>query len=109
MKKTTPFLVMIVLSAAICAFAFAGCTASQTTAAKTNTMTLDEALQKSAETRQKISDIKEAYNTAKEADKATNASSSTLDAAKAAAQEKIDSVKQQIEDEKKAWKETLSN
>ena len=110
MKKTVPFAFILTISLLVCVFAFAGCASSQTeTTSAAKNITLEEALQKSAETRQKINDAKAAYTAAKEADEAANASSSALDSAKNAVKEKIDNVKQQIEAEKNAWKETLSN
>lgn len=100
--KNTAFIAL----AALAVFA-AGCATSGSTATSTaNTpMTLEEALQKSAETRQKLIDAKKQYEVAKTAAEAGESVSAAL--AKQAIQNKVDDAKKQIEDEKNAWKEVL--
>lgn len=91
----------------------AGCaTGSNTAASAANTpLTLEEALQKSAETRQKLLDAKAAYENAKAAAQASqeNNTSISSELAKQAVQNKVNNVKQQLDAEKQAWKEVLSN
>ncbi|MBR3632444.1 MAG: hypothetical protein IKN49_05255 [Elusimicrobiaceae bacterium] len=107
MKKTVFFTLLA-------AMAFAGCasTADTATSSANTPLTLEEALQKSAETRQKLIEAKQAYQNAKAAASATNTDSSSVsaaDLAKQAVQEKVNTVKTQLNDEKQAWKEALSN
>ncbi len=91
----------------------AGCatTGAENTTTANTPLTLEEALQKSAETRQKILDAKEKYqnikNAAATADTATNGIAGEL--AKQAVQYKIDSAKKSIEAEKEAWKEIFAD
>lgn len=89
----------------------AGCASTDTTAASTanQPLTLEQALQKSAETRQKLQDAKSSYESAKTAAQAskTNNTSLTTELAKQAVQNKVNNAKQQLKDEKQAWKEIL--
>ena len=89
-----------------------GCaTSGSTSASAANTpMTLDEALQKSAETRQKLLDAKQAYQDAKAAAEASqnNNTSFSTELAKQAVQSKIDESKQKLQNEADAWKEVLN-
>lgn len=98
------------LSFACVLFALAGCASGGTSAAPSaaNTpMTLDEALQKSAETRQKLLDAKKQYEAAKAASESGQSVSSAV--AKQTAQNKIDAAKQKLADEKQAWKDALAD
>ena len=112
MKNTTLTIAAIALIGA-----FAGCTGAQPqqdNTAATNAinalqnMSVEDMLQKSAEYRQQIENAKSAYATAQQVDDATNISGAVTDGVKNAVKEKVDTVKKQLKDEKKAWKETLS-
>ena len=83
-------------------FLAAGCasTSTSSTAASGNTITLEEALQKSAETRQKLIDAKQSYQNAKTAAEVASGQKTAADAAKEQFQQKADAAKQQIENEK---------
>ena len=104
MKKT----LLTVLTAAVLA---TGCvttgTADGSATTTTQTITLEQALQKSAETRQKLLEAKEAYQNAKTAAAVAAGTKTAADVAKEAIEEKIDSAKQQLADEKAAWEELL--
>lgn len=106
MKKTA------ILSVLCCSVLLGACAGAGTASAPTSAntpMTLDEALQKSAETRQKLLDAKKAYEEAKTASENAqkNNTSVTSELAKQAVQNKVDQTKQKIEAEKQAWKEVL--
>lgn len=107
MKK----LLTLTILGALC-LGVVGCASSGSTAtsAANTPMTLDEALQKSAETRQKLMDAKEAYENAKAAAEASqeNNSSFSTEMAKQAVQSKIDESKQKLQNEANAWKEVLN-
>ena len=108
------FMKKILCLTALCAVAFTGCatTGANTEASTANkTLTLEEALQKSAETRQKLLEAKEAYENAKAAAIASqeNNTDFTTELAKQAIQNKIENVKDQIEAEKDAWKEIFAD
>ncbi len=106
MKKTLSLTVLSVLVLAGCAS-----TGTQTSSVANTPITLEEALQKSAETRQKLMDAKQAYQNAKAAATASkqNGTDISTELAKQAVQQKIDNVKTQIDNEKQAWKEVLKN
>ena len=102
MKKALFFTLSVAIFAVGCA--------STNTTESTNTaqtLTLEQALQKSAETRQKLLDAKKSYENAKNAAALAAGTKTASDVAKEALQEKVDSAKQQIEAEKEAWKELL--
>lgn len=107
MKKLLTLSVLSVLCLA------AGCATTGTySASSANTpMTLDEALQKSAETRQKLQEAKQAYQDAKAAAEASqeNDSSFSTELAKQKVQSQIEESKAKLEAEKEAWKDVLSN
>ncbi len=88
-----------------------GCATNNTTASSANTpLTLEEALQKSAETRQKLQEAQTAYQNAKAAAAASkqNGTSISTELAKQAVQTKIDNTKSQVNTEVQAWKDVLS-
>lgn len=98
----------------LCALALcAGCASTGTTSpsAANTPMTLDEALQKSAETRQKLLDAKEAYENAKAASEASqeNNTSFSTELVKQQVKSKIDDSKEKIQAEKEAWQEVFGN
>lgn len=105
MRKILPMFVILAASALICAFALVGCAGNQ--AQSTNTVTIDEALEKSAAARQKIKDAKRTYQTAKAVDNATGASDKAAASAKKAVTDKIDATKKQVKNETDAWKDIL--
>ena len=106
MNKTLSLAVLAVLC-------FAGCASTgTTTASSANTpITLDQALQKAAETRQQLQEAKEAYQNAKAAATASkqNGTSITTELAKQAVQSQIDSTAAQVNNEIQAWKDVLKN
>ncbi|MDD6153441.1 MAG: hypothetical protein Q4P84_04530 [Elusimicrobiales bacterium] len=102
MKKLLPLGVLAAILAAGCAS-----TGSTTATTANKTMTLEEALQKSAETRQKLMDAKQSYQNAKTAAEVASGQKSAVDVAKEQLQQKADATKKQIADEKAAWAELL--
>ena len=94
-----------VLAALGVACASTGSTSTATTA--NQPMTLDEALQKSAETRQKLQDAKQAYQSAREASAAAEASNSITDQVKEQIKQKAATTKNQVDSEVKAWQDVL--
>ncbi len=103
-------LLTLTLLGALCLGVGCASGGSTATSAANTPMTLDEALQKSAETRQKLMDAKEAYENAKAAAEASqeNNTSFSTEMAKQAVQSKIDESKQKLQDEANAWKEVLN-
>ncbi len=106
MKKVILFSVLAALGA--------GCATNTATTATTanQPLTLEEALQKSAETRQKLQEAQQAYQNAKNASAAANANNSNntvVDSVKTQIQEKINTSKTQVDNEVQAWKEVLKN
>ena len=104
MRKT----VFTLLAAAVLT---AGCATTGTTtdgtATTQQTITLEQALQKSAETRQKLLEAKQAYQNAQNAAAVAAGTKSAADVAKEVIENKIESAKQQLADEKAAWAELL--
>ena len=102
MKKT-------ILLAFVAAVLAAGCasTGASTSTTTVKPMTLDEALQKSAETRQKLLEAKQSYQNAKTAAEVASGSKTAADVAKEKLQQKADETKKQIQAEKDAWAELL--
>lgn len=100
---------MILLAVVAGAAVLTGCasTSNNTTVSNPQILTLDEALQKSAETRQKLLDAKQSYQDAKTAAEVASGNKSAVDAAKEKLQQKADNAKQQIQSEKDAWAELL--
>lgn len=86
-----------------------GCASTETTTASTanQTITLEQALQKSAETREKLLEAKQAYQNAKLAAEVASGKKTVSQAAEQQVQNQLDVAKQQIENEKNAWKELL--
>ena len=106
MKKIALFAVLATLAA--------GCASTNgtTTTASNQPLTLEEALQKSAETRQKLQEAQQAYQNAKNAAATANANNSgdtVVDTVKTQIQEKINTSKTQVDNEVQAWKEVLKN
>ena len=105
MKKTMFTLLAASVLAAGCATT--GNTEGATTTSKT--ITLEQALQKSAETRQKLLEAKQAYQNAQNAAAVAAGTKTAADLAKETIENKIESAKQQLADEKAAWQELLGN
>lgn len=105
MKKTVTLSVLCALCLA------SGCaTTGASSASSANTpMTLDEALQKSAETRQKILDAKQAYEDAKAASEASkeNDTNFSTELAKQKVKSQLEETKAKLEAEKEAWKDVF--
>ncbi len=96
------FIAGVFAAAALCV----ACAHNTTQATTANqTITLDQALQKSAETRQKIKNAKTTYQSAKNATGDSSTSVDVVNATQKAVKEKIDTIKQQVKDEADAWKE----
>jgi hypothetical protein len=111
MKKLIPASVFILAAAIICSFALYGCGATgdtKTSAAQSNALTLDQVLQKSAETRQQIQDAKTAAAAAQTANQATGAGKSTAATIKDAAKEYAGEAAKPVVEEYDAWKKTLA-
>jgi len=104
MKKV---MLLTVLAALGVACASTSNTATTTTA--NQTLTLDEALQKSAETRQKLEQAKQTYQNAKNASAAASASNSVTDAIKTQVQNQINTSTTQVNNEVQAWKDVFAN
>lgn len=102
MKKMMLFMAAAVLAA--------GCASTGTVSSTgtTQPMTLEQALQKSAETRQKLLDAKQSYENAKSAAEVASGQKTAADVAKEQLQQKVDDAKQQIQAEKDAWAELLN-
>ena len=106
MKKTLSLAVLAVLFVAGCAT-----TGTQTTSEANTPITLDEALQKAAQTRQQLQEAKEAYQNAKAAATASkqNGTSITTELAKQAVQAQIDNTTTKVNNEIQAWKDVLKD
>ncbi len=102
MKKMLLFVAAAVLAT--------GCASTGTVSSTgtTQPMTLEQALQKSAETRQKLLDAKQSYENAKSAAEVASGQKTAADVAKEQLQQKVDNAKQQIQAEKDAWAELLN-
>ncbi len=105
MKKTVFTLLAAAVLTAGCATTGTTTDGTATTTAKT--ITLEQALQKSAETRQKLLEAKQAYQNAQNAAAVAAGTKTAADVAKELIENKIDSAKQQLADEKAAWEELL--
>ena len=103
-----------VIFVALLAALVAGCATgnSSTVADSTQPLTLEEALQKSAQTRQKLQEAQEAYQKAKNASAAANAANTNntvTEAIKTQIQNQISTSQTQVSNEVQAWKEVLKN
>ncbi|MBR4591733.1 MAG: hypothetical protein IKO35_00805 [Elusimicrobiaceae bacterium] len=91
----------------------AGCASTGTTGSSTSAaaniqpMTLDQALEKSAQTRQKLLEAKQQYEQAKTAAEVASGQKTAAQAAQEQVNKQINTAKKQIEDEKNAWAELL--
>ena len=103
MKKT---LLLAVIASAL----GAGCASTSGTQATTanQTMTLEQALEKSAETRQKLLDAKQSYQNAKNAADVASGKKTAADVAKEQLQQKADETKAKLQAEKEAWLELMN-
>ena len=100
-----------VLILAVMATLAAGCasSANKTTTAN-QPLTLQQALQKSAETRQKLQEAQQSYENARratESAKAASSSASVTDQIKKQIGEQIETSKNQVDAEVQAWKDVL--
>ena len=101
MKKMMLFVLAVAILGVGCAT-----TGTQTTAT-TQPMTLEEALKKSAETRQQLEQAKRNYQTAKTAAEVAGGNTSVSDAVQNQVKKQINTAKTQIEAEKDAWADLL--
>lgn len=72
------------------------------------TITLEQALQKSAETREKLLEAKKQYEQAKLAAEVAAGKKTATQAAQEQIESKLDAAKKQLQDEKNAWAELLT-
>lgn len=103
MKK----LFLLALASATLTAACATTGADTTATAANQTITLEQALEKSAATREKLLEAKQAYQNAKLAAEVAAGKKTTTQAAQEAAQQQIDATKKQLENEKNAWLDLL--
>lgn len=90
----------------LCLVVLGGC-ATTGSQANTSDMTIDGALQKSAEIRGKVQSAKATYDTAKAAKESDGDDSSAIDDAKTAVKAKVDEAKAQVQAEADAWKDAV--
>ena len=102
---------VLLSAAALCAGCMATGGDSQNTSSNmtAQTMTLEQALEKSAQTREKLLEAKQAYQNAQNAVAVAAGTKTAADLAKETIENKIESAKQQLADEKAAWQELLGN
>ncbi len=100
------FLLAIAAATVGCA---TGNTPSNTTTstATAQPITLDQALEKSAQARQQIETVKQQYQQAKTAADVASGKKTAAQAAQEDIQRKLDATKKQIQDEKDAWADLL--
>ena len=104
MKKVLSLSVLAALALTV------GCATGNTADSSANTqITLEQALQKSQETRQQLEQAKSAYQSAKSAAQASkqNGTSIEVELAKQALQNKVNATKSQVDSEVQAWKDVL--
>ena len=70
-------------------------------------LTLEQALQTSADAREKVLSVKQTYDTVKTVSGATSGQNSLTDAAQNQVQKQLDTAKTQIKEEANAWKEVV--
>lgn len=94
---------------AVLAACVAGCTTTTYESGETATqvMTLDQALQKSAETRAQLEQAKKNYQSAQTATSQASGNASMADTVKAQVKQKVADSKAQVDNEVNAWKEVL--
>ena len=103
MKK----MMLFVLAVAILGVGCASTATNTTTATANQPLTLEEALRKSAETRQQLEQAKRNYQTAKTAAEVAGGNTSVSDAVQNQVKKQINTAKTQIEAEKDAWADLL--
>ena len=100
---------VLLSAAALCA----GCmgtgnsTQDSTTRMTGQTLTLEQALEKSAQTREKLLEAKQQYQQAKVAAEVASGQKTASQAAQDQVQKQIDTAKKQLKSEKEAWAELL--
>ena len=82
-------------------------TSASVSSINAQTLTLEQALQKSAETRQKLLDAKQQYQQAKPAAEVAAGKKTVTQAAQEQVQNQLNTAKKQLQDEKNAWAELL--
>jgi len=102
MKKTLLCALVAGVFAAACAST--GTTPTNNTA---QTITLEQALQKSAETRQQLEQAKQSYQAAKTAAEVASGSQTVSQAVQNQVQKQINTAKTQVQAEKDAWADLL--
>jgi len=93
----------------LAAFAVAGCATTGTEAegSTIQIMTLDEALQKAAETRAQLQQAKDSYQQAKTVADVASGNKSVTDAVQDQIQKQVKSAKTSLKNERDAWAELL--
>ena len=102
MKKMMLFVLAVAILGVGCAS-----TGTTQTATTNQPLTLEEALKKSAETRQQLEQAKRNYQTAKTAAEVAGGNTSGSDAVQTQVKKQINTAKTQIEAEKDAWADLL--
>ena len=103
MKK----IVLLTMVAAVAGCATMGTTDTSATKTAAQTLTLEQALEKSAETRQKLLDAKQQYQQAKTAAEVATGKKTAAQAAQEQVQNQLDAAKKQLKNERDAWAELL--
>ena len=108
MKK----IALLIMAAATVGCATTGTTENNTAATSLSsinaqTLTLEQALQKSAETRQKLLEAKQQYQQAKTAAEVAAGKKTVTQAAQEQVQNQLNTAKKQLQDEKNAWADLL--
>ncbi len=100
---------VLLSAAALCAGCMATGNSSQDSTAKMagQTITLEQALEKSAQTREKLLEAKQQYQQAKIAAEVASGQKTASQAAQDQIQQQLDSAKKQLKSEKEAWAELL--
>ena len=99
----------IIVLAVIAGFFAAGCatTGQEGTDQSVQLMTFEQAMQKSQETRQQLQEAKQAYTQAQTVAEVASGSQSISGAAKTQVKKQLNTAKEQLKNERDAWKETL--
>jgi ABC-type Fe3+-hydroxamate transport system substrate-binding protein len=99
----------VFLLSILAAFAVAGCatTGTEADASSMQIMTLDEALQKAAETRAQLQQAKDSYQKAKTVADVASGNKSLTDSMQDQIQKQVNSAKNSLKSERDAWAELL--
>ena len=100
---------VLLVTAALCAGCMATGSESQDANSKltAQTITLEQALEKSAQTREKLLEAKQQYEQAKLAAQVASGQKTASEAAQDQVQKQLNTAKKQLQSEKEAWAELL--